>query len=254
MKSVEITAIDQFIREIIDLKKHVFDFLIFRGQHVNAPLVPSIARYYNSRDITDIEKKMLLDLKRRGKLLLPNTMSEEWELLILAQHYGLKTRLLDWSSNPLVALYFAIKDIDDSENSSFVYAFMGNNDQVIDRDQGPLMEDMVSPFKIQDLKVLRPSLNNERIIAQSGWFTVHPYSEEKNGFIPMQTDEDVKFNVIEFSIVPGIKGKLMDHLNMLGFNAQTLFPELSGLCNYLNWEYLYQKSDNGIHKELADLH
>jgi hypothetical protein len=55
--------------------------------------------------------------------------------LILAQHYGLKTRLLDRSSNLLVALYFAIKDIDDSDTSSFVYAFTGSNDQVIDKDQ-----------------------------------------------------------------------------------------------------------------------
>ena len=184
---------------------------------------------------------MLLDLKRRGKLLLPNTMSEEWDLLILAQHYGLKTRLLDWSSNPLVALYFAIKDIEDSETPSFVYAFMGNNDQIIDRDQVIGQEDVVSPFSISELKVLRPSLNNERIVAQSGWFTVHPYSEERNGFIPMQTDKDLKIYVTEFSIVPGIKSNLMDHLNMLGFNAQTLFPELSGLSHYLNWEYLSQK-------------
>ena len=241
MKSVEITAIDQFIREIVELKSNAFDFCLFRGQRVNAPLVPSIARYHHNSDITDIERRMLLDLKRRGKLLLPNTMSEEWELLILAQHYGLKTRLLDWSSNPLVALYFAIKDIDDSSTPSFVYTFMGSNEQVIDKDPYASDEHFQSPFNIRELKVLRPSLNNERIIAQSGWFTVHPYSEEQQGFVPMQTDEEVKSNVIEFCIVPGIKGELMEHLNMLGFNAQTLFPELSGLCHYLNWEYLYQK-------------
>jgi hypothetical protein len=83
-------------------------------------------------------------------------------------------------------------------------------------------------------------LNNECIIAQSGWFTVHPYAEEYNGSVPMQTEQEVKFNVIEFSIVPTIKGKLMDHLNMLGFNAKTLFLELTGLCYYSNWKYLYQ--------------
>jgi hypothetical protein len=241
MKSVEITSIDQFIRDIVALKNDEFDFFIFRGQRINAPLVPSIARYHH-KDITHIEKRMLLDLKRRGKLLLPDTVSEEWELLILAQHYGLKTRLLDWSSNPLVALYFAIRDIDDSDSASFVYLFRGYNEQVIDKDEMSATTSLGSPFEIEELKVLRPSLNNERIIAQSGWFTVHPYSEEKNGFIPMQVDEDVKVNVTEFTIIPGLKRELMDHLNMLGFNAQTLFPELAGLCHYLNWEHLYQKN------------
>jgi hypothetical protein len=242
MKSVEIKSIDQFIRDIIALKKEDYDFSIFRGQRIKAPLVPSIARY-DQQNITGIEKQMLLDLKRRGKLLIPNMVSEEWELLILAQHYGLKTRLLDWSSNPLVALYFAIKDIDDWETPSFVYLFRGFNEQVIDKDDVTATNPIGSPFEIGELKVLRPSLNNERIIAQSGWFTVHPYSEEKCGFVPMQLDEDVKVNVTEFTIVPGLKRELMDHLNMLGFNAQTLFPELAGLCHYLNWEYLYQKKE-----------
>jgi hypothetical protein len=241
MKIIEIKSIDQFIRDIVALKDDEFSFFIFRGQRENAPLVPSIARYHHNQDITETEKQMLLDLKRRGKLLLPSTISEEWELLILAQHYGLKTRLLDWSSNPLVALYFAIKDIDDSETPSFVYLFRGFNDQIIDKDEMAASDPLGSPFDIGELRVLRPSLNNERIIAQSGWFTVHPYSEEKGGFIPMQLDEDVKMNVTEFRILPGLKRELMDHLNMLGFNAQTLFPELSGLCHYLNWEHLYQK-------------
>ena len=241
MKTAEIRSIEEFIGHIIALRSRKSDFLIFRGQKINAPLVPNIARYHQAENISLVEKEMLLELKRRGKLLLPDSAFEDWELLILGQHYGLKTRLLDWSSNPLVALYFSIKDIDDSETHSYVYAFMGRNEQVIDKDLMSAEDVLSSPFSIKELKVLRPSLNNERIIAQSGWFTVHPYDEQKGGFVPMEVDENVMTDVLEFAISPEVKSVMMDHLNMLGVNAQTLFPELSGVCHYLNWEYLYQK-------------
>lgn len=86
--------------------------------------------------------------------------------------------------------------------------------------------------------MLRPSLNNERIIAQSGWFTVHPYNDGKAGFVPMDEEADIQQHVTEFIIVSAMKRQLMENLNMLGFNAQTMFPELAGLCHYLNWQYL----------------
>lgn len=238
MKTIEIHSVDHYIRQILALDRKAADFCIFRGQRVKAPLTPSIARYGQAERIPLIEKRMLADLRRMGKMLVGNAVSDDWELLILAQHYGLKTRLLDWSSNPLVALFFSIRDIDDSENPSYVYAFTGMDRQVFDKESNWTGQGSDSPFEITELKVLRPSLNNERIIAQSGWFTVHPYDEGQDKFVPMDQDEEVRSSVTEFVIAAGIKAALIEDLNMLGFNAQTMFPELAGLCHYLNWQYL----------------
>lgn len=241
VKSIEIHSIDQYIHEILALRNVKSDFCIFRGQRVNAPLTPSIARFDHDDGIAAIEQRMLADLRRMGKLLIPDAVSDDWELLILAQHYGLKTRLLDWSSNPLVAMFFAIRDIDDSKSPSYVYAFTGNDGQIIDKENAWVHPVDSSPFEISELRVLRPSLNNERIKAQSGWFTVHPYDEKERIFIPMDQDKDIQRNVTEFVIVADVKRIMMDNLNMLGFNAQTMFPELSGLCHYLNWQHLGQR-------------
>ena len=87
----------------------------FRGQaDVSWPLLPSIGGRNHYRhgactlaEFTTDDERILLHRFRRQACEFVGTLLNDWDTLFLARHHGLPVRLLDWSSNPLVALYHA---------------------------------------------------------------------------------------------------------------------------------------------------
>ncbi len=202
--------------------------ILFRGQPVQGNLLPSIARKTPTYDSASLERTLLDQFKLMGASMLTSVGSNLLELMVVAQHYGLKTRLLDWTSNPLAALYFACADV--KEGNTYIYAL--ESDDLLATDAYSK-----DPFSQPKTRVFQPPLNNPRILAQHGWFTLHRYSEKSRRFVSLENNKDTQSILSELHIPEDSRSGLLASLAGHGVASHTLFPDLAGLSQYLNRKY-----------------
>ena len=147
-----------------------------------------------------------------------------WESLATAQHYGIPTRYLDWSQNPLVATYFSIENAK-SDSAIYITDSTQFNANVLD------FED---PFSItDDIMLYRPPYINQRIIAQKGLFTVH-----KMPNIPLENINihDKPIMITKLILKYECHEEILKILNSYGINRSFIYPGLDGLATYLDFK------------------
>ena len=95
----------------------VSNFTFYRGQaNKDWDLSPSLYR----QGLFDIESALMAELNHICPFEFANN---KFDTLVKMQHFGLPTRLLDMTTNPLVALYFACENENEMASDSIVYIF-----------------------------------------------------------------------------------------------------------------------------------
>lgn len=237
-ETIEIESFTHFIELIeedtqFDIKNMLNGITLYRGQNCDLPLIPRIGRIDKPvSEILDIEATILDEFEKRCQPFLGFEPDNEWDFLAYAQHFGLPTRLLDWSENPLVALWFAVSYENEKNTHGVVWGFEVEDENIV-----VSLDD--DPLEIKKTKVFDPSHINKRITSQSGWFTVHKLTDSMNkSFIPLERN-GVYQNALRKLIIPHSLFYDFKHkLNKMGVNQATIFADLDGLCKYLSWKYI----------------
>lgn len=150
----------------------------------------------------------------------------DWERLAVAQHHGLATCLLDWAQNPLVATYFACRELPNADG--VVYCF--DPELFVNERELRLTE----ALECKGTGFLPRSIS-PRILNQRGVFTVHLPATTPIDVQPSPLIKDHP-NLAKLVIPAKHKGPLLELLNDYGVNHAALFPDLDGLSQYVNWE------------------
>lgn len=250
-----VDTFQQFMAQVGDFRDGS-GLLWFRGiSKKSHKLLPSMFRIQGKDDLwmKRAEREMLQRFRERALPFLVHSVTSPWEWLFLMQHYGVPTRLLDWTENPFVALYFALQDPSDDEDA-VVWALRPErwNQKVLhfqSYSEGVLAAhaDQLSEFQPPCDFVNTPewplalfgSHNSARIVAQRGAFVIFGRKSR-----PMEDYHsriaDLTEPLLHQIIVKRAKRKkIRDELLCNGFTESTVFPDLDGLAKEIKrtWGY-----------------
>jgi FRG domain len=182
------------------------------------------------------ERHLVQDFESFSAQLRSGTESDA-EMYFLQQHYRMPTRLLDWTTNPLAALYFALEPaaVDGKLFLLDSYQFVPFEGQKTVR-HVDFKRAMRALFEREDdawpehIMAVRPPSRDKRIIAQSGFFTFHPPK------VPVLTDASNR-TLQSFVIPSAEKPKLRRELDLLGVHEFQIYGDLDHLADWLKRAY-----------------
>lgn len=219
------------MKDLVDIEGPVW----FRGHADESwKLQPYFLRLKNPPSEMNYIKKF----KQSGTLLLDPKPNSLLDWLLIMQHHGMPTRLLDWSESPLVATYFCVNQHLDKNATlwmlrpvelnkisnvvpDYKYDIPSIEDNIL---QTYTPESLASErtSKLLPIAAIFPR-NNQRMQAQQGVFTISHRNDK--------AIEEIgnKKHIWKYVIPADCKSKIQNELKSLGFGKFQLFPELSSI-------------------------
>jgi hypothetical protein len=235
MKNRTIRSLTQLLAALrTDLKGHT-DPVWYRGHSTQDwKLVPGFHRLTKPAS----EKDCINKFRQNANLLVEQLPRTDFDWLFVMQHYGVPTRLLDWTESPLVGLYFAVAGHPKADAALWVLKPIQLNIQTTAKaDEAkfiPSFEDdqlkNYSTIAVEqgNLTGILPiaviaTRNTARIQAQLGVFTIHHSTKT-----PVEAIGNTK-HVAKYTIPASAKAKIQEDLSLLGFTKFQVFPELASI-------------------------
>jgi hypothetical protein len=259
IETIEVRTVADYVREVLRISKRweaVPSGVWFRGvQDAGYDLHPGVAWQGVADEDSIIEEFLISYFAIYGV-----RVADSWEAYGLMQHYGLPTRLLDWTKSPLMGLYFALEADPAKPNAvcdravwliepyELNEAIQSRSEIIVVRtDPGSSFESgegvhAYLPRSLRDFKTdipakpvaIEPPLTNKRMLAQQGCFTVH--GTDQTALNRMSGLDAVPMAKI---VIPGevASDGLREELHTLGLREDSVYQDLGSLAARIKREW-----------------